>query len=134
MQVPESSLSQVAFPAQVVPHTAAHTGMSAGAKLGFAAAALIFAVAIWFAVHPSTNHSASMNPTTVSISPAVVRVVPGGTVRVMASVNGDDRDVQWTIAEGSSGGSIEAGALLFRMEQCSCWATITLHTRRESTT
>ena len=27
----------------------------------------------------------------------------------MALVNGGDRDVQWTIAEGNSGGSIEAG-------------------------
>ena len=106
---PVAAPAQVAFPPRPVPHLAAHTGMSAGAKLGFAAAALIVAVAIWFAVRPSTNHSASMNPTTVSISPAVIRVVPGGTVRVMALVNGDDRDVQWTIAEGNSGGNIEAG-------------------------
>lgn len=105
---PAAAPAQVVFP-PAVPHTTAHAGMSAGAKLGFAAAALIFAVAIWFAVRPSANYSASMNATTVSISPAVIRVVPGGTVRVMALVNGDDRDVQWTIAEGSSGGSIEAG-------------------------
>lgn len=106
---PVAAPAQVAFRPQPGTHTSAHTGLSAGAKLGFAAAALIFAVAIWFAARPSSNHSASMNPTTVSISPAVIRVVPGGTVRVMALVNGDDRDVQWTIAEGNSGGSIEAG-------------------------
>lgn len=105
---PMAAPTQITFPPQPAPHSA-HTGLSSSAKLGFAAAALILAVAIWFAVRPATNHSASMNPTTVSISPAVIRVVPGGTVRVMALVNGDDRDVQWTIAEGNSGGSIEAG-------------------------
>lgn len=100
---------RVAYPSQPVPSAVARAGLSTGAKMGFAMVALAFGVAIWFAVRPSTDHSASISPTTVSISPAVIRVVPGGTVRVMALVNGDDRDVQWTIAEGSSGGSIDAG-------------------------
>ena len=99
---------RVAFP-QSVPNAAARSGLSTGAKLGFAAGALILAVGIWLAVRPSTNHGASIRTTSVSISPATIRVVPGGTVRVMALVNGDDRDVQWSIEEGSSGGQIEAG-------------------------
>lgn len=99
---------RVAFP-QAVPNSAARGGLTTGAKLGFAAVALVFAVGIWFAVRPSTNHGASMRTTSVSISPATIRVVPGGTVRVMALVNGDDREVQWSIEEGSSGGRIEAG-------------------------
>lgn len=98
----------VAFP-QAVPNAAARGGLTTGAKLGFAAVALVFAVGIWFAVRPSTNHGASMRTTSVSISPATIRVVPGGTVRVMALVNGDDREVQWSIEEGNSGGRIEAG-------------------------
>ena len=100
---------RVAYTSQPVPGSVTRAGLSSGAKLGFATAALAFGIAIWFAVRPSTNHNASMNPTTVSIAPSVIRVVPGGTARVMALVNGDDRDVQWTIAEGSSGGSIDAG-------------------------
>lgn len=99
---------RVAFP-QAVPNAAARSGLTTGAKLGFAAVALVFAVGIWFAVRPSTNHGASMSTTSVSISPATIRVVPGGTVRVMALVNGDDREVQWSIEEGSLGGRIEAG-------------------------
>ena len=99
---------RVAFP-QAVPNAAARSGLTTGAKLGFAAVALVFAVGIWFAVRPSTNHGASMRTTSVSISPATIRVVPGGTVRVMALVNGDDREVQWSVEEGSSGGRIEAG-------------------------
>lgn len=99
---------RVAFP-QAVPNAAARGGLTTGAKLGFAAVALVFAVGIWFAVRPSTNHGASMSTTSVSISPATIRVVPGGTVRVMALVNGDDREVQWSVEEGSSGGRIEAG-------------------------
>lgn len=99
---------RVAFP-QAVPNAAARGGLTTGAKLGFAAVALVFAVGIWFAVRPSTNHDASMRTTSVSISPATIRVVPGGTVRVMALVNGDDREVQWSVEEGSSGGRIEAG-------------------------
>lgn len=99
---------RVAFP-QAVPNAAARSGLTTGAKLGFAAVTLVFAAGIWFAVRPSTNHGASMRTTSVSISPATIRVVPGGTVRVMALVNGDDREVQWSIEEGSSGGRIEAG-------------------------
>lgn len=100
---------RVAFPPQPVPSAAMRSGMSAAAKFGFAAVTLIVGIAIWFAVRPSTNHSASVGVTTVSITPSTIRVVPGGTVRVMALVNGDDRDVQWSIDEGTSGGSIESG-------------------------
>src|SRR5579864_143483 len=106
--IPAAGPLRVAFP-QPIPVPAARSALSPGAKLGFSAAALIFGVVIWIAVRPSTNHDASMRVTAISISPETIRVVPGGTTRVMALVSGEDRDVQWSVLEGASGGSIEPG-------------------------
>jgi chitinase len=51
-------------------------------------------------------------PTAISIYPATIRVAPGETVRLQATVTGGiNREVQWSIQEGTPGGSVEsAGA------------------------
>jgi hypothetical protein len=87
---------------------------SLGAKLAFAAAALAVAVGIWYGVHPGSD-SASVAPTTVLISPAYIRVAPGGSVELQASVNGGtNRDVEWQVEEGSSAGTVEPGGAVVR--------------------
>ncbi|HLJ30107.1 MAG TPA: zinc ribbon domain-containing protein [Candidatus Angelobacter sp.] len=110
--------SAVAPPSRVTPTSGIMSPVSqrrstSGAKLGFAAAAVVVATAVWFVFHPTTDNSASVaGPTAVSVYPVTVRVSPGGTVQIQALVTGGtDREVQWSITEGTTGGSIEpAGA------------------------
>jgi len=84
---------------------------SFASKLGLATVGVVLAVAVWFFLHSTTDSRASIGiPTSVSISPANIRVAPGGTVRLQALVSGGrDSEVQWSIAEGTSGGTIEPG-------------------------
>lgn len=88
-------------------------GLSDGAKLAWAAAAVVLVAAVWLVLHPSTDNSASVSaPTSIYVYPAAVRVVPGEIVQLRAAVSGGiDREVQWSIQEGTVGGSVEtAGA------------------------
>jgi hypothetical protein len=86
---------------------------SPGAKLGLAAASLILMAGLWLSFHRSVDQSGPMlAPTAISIYPATIRVAPGETVRLQATVTGGiNREVQWSIQEGTPGGSVEsAGA------------------------
>jgi hypothetical protein len=97
-----------------VPAVTPKRRLSLAAKFAMAAAGVVVAVAVWYGVRPGAD-SASVAPTTVTVSPSYSRVAPGGVVQLQASVNGgSNRDVNWQIEEGSSGGSIESGGAVVR--------------------
>ena len=119
--VPVQAATPAAAPAQVsysrpqvivpsAPQVAAvvKPRFSFAVRLGLVAAGVLVGVLVWVAVHQSTDNSASVGAASISIVPTSTRVSPGGTVMLQVLVDGGrDREVQWSIAEGTYGGSVE---------------------------